>query len=126
MAGLVPLLNVEIGDSFEMIPPRRLSGENCGNGVSYRVAVCRKRLRVRRTTPRVQTNPVGGNQPIPNARLDGYSLNSTGVANELNPRQLLSRQTELAANSNGCALTEVGVEAGVDVGLVAQEKAEDT
>jgi hypothetical protein len=109
-----------------MIPPRRLSGENCGNGVSYRVAVCRKRLRVSRTTPRVQANPGDGLELIPTPRLDGYSLNSPSVANELIARHLLSRQTELAANPGGHALIEVAVEAVVEVGLTAQEKAEDT
>ena len=106
-----------------MIPPRRLSGENCGNGVSYRVAVCRKRLRVSRTTPRVPSNPSGGIELIPSP--DGYSLNSPNVANELIARQLLSRQTELAANPGGRTLTEAGVEAVGQVGSAAQEKAED-
>ena len=108
-----------------MILPRRLSGENCGNGVSYRVAVCRKRLRVSRTTPRVQSNPSGGIELIPSPRPDGYSLNSPIVANELIARQLLSRQTELAANPGGRTLIEAGVETVGEVGSAAQEKAED-
>jgi hypothetical protein len=35
-----------------MIPPRTLNGENYGNGVSYRVTECRKRLRLSRTFQR--------------------------------------------------------------------------
>ena len=113
-----------------MIHPRRLSGENCGNGVSYRVAVCRQRLRASRTTPRMQSSPDGGTNLIQTPSLDGYSLRSPGnsptVANELTERQLLSRQTELATDPGGRALTEVAVEAGAERGSVAQEKAEDT
>ena len=111
-----------------MIPPRRLSGENCGNGVSYRVAVCRKRLRVSRTTLRVQSNPRGRIERIETPRRDDYSLNSPSVAKELVARQLLSRQTELAANPSDRALIEVPAEAeaGVEAGSVAPEKAEGT
>ena len=109
-----------------MIPPRRLSGENCGNGVSYRVAVCRKRLRVSRTTQRVQPDPAHGIEQIPCPRPDGYSPNSPGFANELSARQLLPRQTELAANPGGRASIEVKVGALGEVGSAAHEKAEDT
>ena len=104
-----------------MDPPRRLSGENCGNGVSYRVAGCRKRLRVSRTTLRGQSNP----------RLDGYSLTSPSVANELIARQILFPQTELAATvPSSRALIEVSVEVALEegvgeVGSAAQKKAED-
>ena len=108
------------------MPTRRLSGENCGNGVSYRVAVCRKRLRVTRTTPRVQSNPGGGIELIPGPHPDGYLLNPPDVANELIARQLLPRQKELAANPSGRALIQAGVEAAGELGSVAQEKAEDT
>ena len=47
------------------------------------------------------------------------------VANELIARQLLSRQTELAANPGGRTLIEAGVETVGEVGSAAQEKAED-
>ena len=107
-----------------MIPPRRLSGENCGNGVSYRVAVCRKRLRVSRTPPRKQSR--GRIERIETPHPDGHSLNSPSVAKELIARQLLSRQTELAANPGGRALIEVPAEAGVESGSAAQQKAEGT
>ena len=108
-----------------MIPPRRLSGENCGNGVSYRVAVCRKRLRVSRTTPGEQSR--GPIERIETPRPDGYSLNSPSVARELIARQLLSRQTESTANPGGRALIEVQIaEAAVEVESAAQEKAEGT
>jgi len=105
-----------------MIPPRRLSGENCGNGVSYRVAVCRKRLRISRTTPRGQSNP----------HLDACSLTSPGAANELIARQILSPRTELAATVPSKRVligvsVEVGVEAGaIEIRSAAPEKAEDT
>lgn len=79
-----------------MIPPRRLSAESFGNGVSYRVAVCRKRLRVGRLSLRFQSNPDGA---TPVARFDGYSLSSP--------------------------ITEVVVAATGEAGSVAQEKAED-
>jgi hypothetical protein len=108
-----------------MIPPRRLSGENCENGVSYRVAICRKRLRVSRMTPRAHSNPGDGIELIPTPPLDAYSLTSPGVANELTARQLLSRQTELAANPGVRDLAEVGIETGGTPDVAAQEKAED-
>ena len=127
-----------------MIPPRRLSGENYGNGVSYRVAVCRKRLRVSRTTTRAQAGAgdPGGLNRTP--RIDGYSLTSPGVAQELVARQSLSRQTELAANPGSRTLIEAATlgdrrpdplaagvarrfnEDRVEAGPAAQEKAEDT
>ncbi len=37
-----------------MIHPRTLGGEVFENAVRYRVAACRKRLRISRTTPRAQ------------------------------------------------------------------------
>lgn len=37
-----------------MIPPRTLGGEVFENAVRYRVAACRKRLRISRTIPRAQ------------------------------------------------------------------------
>lgn len=40
-----------------MIHPRTLNGETFGNGVRYRVSACRKRLRVSRSTHRVNKNP---------------------------------------------------------------------
>lgn len=107
-----------------MIPPRRLSGENCENGVSYRVAVCRKRLRTSRT-PRVKSNPGGGTDLIPTQLLDGYSLTSPGVANDLTARPIFSRQTELAVNPGGRTLIEVGIEAAGQAAVVTPEKAED-
>jgi hypothetical protein len=39
-----------------MIPQRRVSNENCGNGFKGRVTACRKRLRVNRRAQRVQVN----------------------------------------------------------------------
>jgi hypothetical protein len=107
-----------------MIPPRRLSGENCGNGVSYRVAVCRKRLRVNRTTPRAASNsqmdeqsrPLhGGVELIPAPRPNTYSPTSPSIALE---RRTLSRKSEFADPAR--ALAKV---APVEVG--AEEKAED-
>ena len=94
-----------------MTPRRRLSGEIYGNGVSYRVAVCRKRLRASRTIPRRQTN----------LSLDGYALNSPSVANDLITRPVLPRQKKLAAIPVDRAL--IGVSVKPDA--VAQEKAED-
>jgi len=40
-----------------MIHPRTVNGESFGNGVRYRVSACRKRLRVSRTTHRVNRKP---------------------------------------------------------------------
>ena len=104
-----------------MIPPRRLSGENFGNGVSYRVAVCRKRLRDSRTIVRAPLG-AGGN---PDCRTDFYSSATPGVANELRARQSFPRQTELAdlgRHSSVAIENEVSVEAGSE----ANRKAEDT
>ena len=39
-----------------MIPDRTLNSGNFGNGVSYRVSACRKRLRVSRTIHRASTD----------------------------------------------------------------------
>ena len=105
-----------------MTTRRRSGGENEGNGVSYRVAVCRKRLRISRTTLRVESNP----------RLDGYSLISPSVANDLTSRQKLFPRTVAAATvATSPALIEVSLELGVEkstpvAGSVPQEKAEDT
>lgn len=98
-----------------MIPPRRLSAESFGNGVSYRVAVCRKRLRVNRTTPRAapdsQGEPLhGGPDSIPTQRPNTYSSTPPSIAFE---RQTLSRQSEFA-----------GVPGG-EVGSLTEQKAED-
>ena len=95
---------------------RRLSGEIYENGVSYRVAVCRKRLRVSRTIPRAQSK----------ARFDSHSLTSPTDANDAIAWQLLPRHNQLAPNPGIRALNEVGVEAGVEPGAVPQGKAEDT
>lgn len=94
---------------------RRLSGEIYENGVSYRVAVCRKRLRVSRTIPRAQSKP----------RCDSYPLTSPTDANDVIAPQPLPRHNQLAANPGNCALKS-GVEAGREPGAVPQEKAEDT
>ena len=124
-----------------MISTRRLSGENCGNGVSYRVAVCRKRLRVNRSTPRAaakiqldeQSRPPGGGiDLIPAPRPNTYSLTPPSIALE---RQTLSPQSDFADPVPGRdpqAGSPLGmvdrrelVEAGpLEVG--AEEKAEDT
>ena len=107
-----------------MIPHRRLSGENCGNGVSYRVAACRKRLRVGRTTPRapasVQTNEQSGeNNRIPSTRLGSYELTPPRAANA---RQLLPRKIERPPESpRRSALIEAEAALGS-----AQEKAKGT
>ena len=126
-----------------MIPPRRLGGENYGNGVSYRVAVCRKRLRVSRTVIRAQSSAGDPNEPNRTPRFDGYSSTSPGVAMQLVARQSLSRQTELAATPGSRTLIEGAtlcdrqpdrLEAGVaggfsegraEAGPAAPEKAED-
>jgi hypothetical protein len=99
-----------------MMPRRRVSGEISGNGVSYRVAVCRKRLRVSRRIPRGQSTP----------RLDSYPLTSPTDANKLIVRQLLPRQEQLAAIRVGYALNDVGVRAALEPDAVPEEKAEDT
>jgi len=127
-----------------MIPPRRLSGENFGNGVSYRVAVCRKRLRISRTATRAPSGAGDSGGLNRTSRLDGYSLTSPGVAQELVARRSLSRQTELAANPGSRTLIEAAtlcdrqpdrLETAVtrrfneergEAGPAAQEKAEDT
>ena len=110
-----------------MIPPRRLSGENCGNGVSYRVAACRKRLRVRRTTPRaqakVQTNEQSGEiNRISSTRLGSHELTPPRAAINSNARQLLPRKNELPAES---PRRSVLIEAEAALGI-AQEKAKGT
>jgi len=110
-----------------MIPHRRLSGENCGNGVSYRVAACRKRLRVGRTTPRapasVQTNEQSGEiNRIPSTGLGSYELTPPRAAINSNARQLLPRKNELPAES---PRRSVLIEAEAALGI-AQEKAKGT
>lgn len=107
-----------------MINARRLSGENYGNGVSYRVAVCRQRLRASRAIPRTQSLGIDG-QLVQTLGAAGHSLNSPGGPNELLFRQLIPRQTQLADDA-GRALTDLAGEAGIEPGSVAQEKAEDT
>ena len=62
-----------------MIPHRSLNGENSGNGLRYRVAACRKRLRNSRTTRRSSTciqmdEQFGDSDPPSILRADGYSL----------------------------------------------------
>ena len=67
-----------------MIPHRSLNGENSGNGLRYRVAACRKRLRNNRTTHRSSTCIQMDEQfseidPPSILRADGYSLAPGGT-----------------------------------------------
>ena len=67
-----------------MIPHRSLNGENSGNGLRYRVAACRKRLRNNRTTHRSSTCIQMDEQfsevdPPSILRADGYSLAPGGI-----------------------------------------------
>jgi hypothetical protein len=67
-----------------MIPHRSLYGENSGNGIRYRVAACRKRLRNNRTTRRSSTciqmdEQFGEIDPPSILRADGYSLAPGGI-----------------------------------------------
>ena len=106
-----------------MIPARRLSGENYGNGVSYRVAICRKRLRAGRGLPRRQFSPGSEVQLTPHP--EGHSLISTDVANELPALLLLPRQTQLAVTAGSTELV-AAVAPVMATGSAAQEKAEET
>ena len=67
-----------------MIPHRSLNAENSGNGIRYRVAACRKRLRNNRTTHRSSTCIQMDEQfsevdPSSILRADGYSLAPGGI-----------------------------------------------
>lgn len=75
-----------------MFSCRRLSGETFGNGVSYRVAACRKRVRGSRTTPRAQTRIHMAEPPVETKflsplREDGYrAASSAGIAAQADAR----------------------------------------
>jgi hypothetical protein len=47
-----------------MIPHRRLNAGNCESGVRYRVAACRRRLRLNRTTSQLDSRSTFRRVPI--------------------------------------------------------------
>jgi hypothetical protein len=99
-----------------MIPPRTFNGENFGNGVKYRVAACRKRLRVSRTTHRTpipiqMDEELGELDSFATLAQDGYSANRNSATAEL---ETLPRQN---APLGRCSVFEASS---------AHEEAEDT
>ncbi len=62
-----------------MVTPRTLGREVFENAVRYRVAACRKRLRISRTTPRAQIHI---NLDERSRRLDLHSTNGDTAVSE--------------------------------------------
>ena len=74
-----------------MIPTRVLNGDNSGTGVRFRVSACRKRLRVSRSTQRLN---VTGFRAEEIARNDEETLRMSDARQIVNPHRNTQGEAE--------------------------------